>query len=150
VLLLFATLGAAAAAVRSARAPADGFAALGPALDGALQAAAHTEPDLSGQPAIVLLIDPDCAACRSAEEDLRLHVRPGEAGVRAVVLSRDDPRHAPVFDALGPGLVPAYIFADARGRPTAMLRGRRPPAVMRAWLEEALAGSLAASGPNGP
>ncbi|MGQ0722478.1 MAG: hypothetical protein ACT4PE_13030 [Candidatus Eiseniibacteriota bacterium] len=145
-LLLLAALGAAAAAVRSARAPAGGL----DALEAALVAAPRGTPDRSGEPALVLLIDPDCAACRAAEEDLRLDVRPGEFGVHTFVLSRADPRFAPVFEALGHGLVPAYVFLDARGRPRAVLRGRRPPPLVRAWLEEALAGSFEPPGPNVP
>jgi hypothetical protein len=145
-LLLLAALGAAAAAVRSARAPAGGL----DALEAALGAAPRMAPGRSGEPALVLLIDPDCAACRAAEEDLRLEVRPGEVGVHAFALSRRDPRFAPVFEALGPGIVPAYVFVDARGRPRAVLRGRRPPPLVRAWLEEALAESLDPSGPKAP
>lgn len=142
LLLITALVAAAAAAVRSVRAPVGDAAALGPAL----RAAAVQEE----APALVLLVDPGCPACRQAEEDLPLNVRPHEVGVHAVLLSRDEPRAGAAFAALGPGLLPAYVFVDSRGVPRSVLRGRRPAPQLRAWLEQSLARSLEPPDPNPP
>lgn len=141
-LVLMFLLGAAVAVVRSVRVPPDTLVALGHALDPVL---------LPRQtPTLVLLIDPECAACRVAEEELRLEVRPGELGVNTIIVSRDDERFAPVFDALGFGVFPAYLFVDSRGIPRALLRGSRRPNFLRVWLEDVLARSLGPDAANAP
>jgi hypothetical protein len=140
-LLLLAAVAGGGFAVRAARAPAAGLAALGRALPAACTLQT---------PALVLLVDPGCAACHRAEEDLRLQVKPEEIGVHAVVLSRDEVHAAAAFEAIGPGLLPAWVFVDAGGAPRAVLRGGRPAPLLRSWLEETLARSLEPSDPNPP
>lgn len=123
-IVVLGVIGARVSAVRSGRSPV---------LDGEALAAAIGDPE---GPALVLFADPDCPACGQALDDLRVEIRPEEFGVRGVVLLRADPATAPLFERLGPGLLPAYVLLDGEGRPLRVVRGYRPAAWMRRLLRD--------------
>jgi hypothetical protein len=131
VLIMGASLATAGAVVRLAR-PGDAGA-----LDAAAAAAVGSEAA-----GLIVVTDPECPACASALDELRCVVRPEELGLSVRVLeSRGE--GLPLLEALGPGLLPALVVTGPGGRPVATLRGRRPPEVVRAWLESASARALA-------
>jgi hypothetical protein len=113
-----------------------------PGEPGALAAAARDVVPRRGAPGLIVVVDPECPACASALEELRAVVRPEELGVAVRVLPGRGEGRA-LLEAAGPGLVPVFVVVDAAGHPVAVLRGPRPPALLRSWLEEALARSQA-------
>lgn len=126
--VLGAALAVAGAAVRAARPPDAG----------ALERSARALQPTGGAPALIVLIDPECPACRIAVEDLHAVVRPEELGLALRVAETGGDGRA-LRDAVGPGLVPVLLVTDAAGRPVAMLRGARSPSFVRGWLEAAAA-----------
>jgi len=103
-------------------------------------AASAVAPD--GVVGLVVVTDPGCPACGAALEGLRDVVRPEELGVSVRILENDRAGLA-LLEASGPGLLPLLVVTDASGQPVAMLRGARPPHLMRAWLEDATSRALA-------
>jgi hypothetical protein len=113
-----------------------------PAAGDALAAAALAAHFGKPAPGLLVVVDPDCPACEDAMLDLQAEVRPGELGLEVRILEAGGDGR-PLLEAAGPGLIPLLLVVDAAGRPVAMIRGPRPPAMLRAWLEEATARALA-------
>lgn len=108
----------------------------------ALAAAALAAAPARGAPGLIVVADPACPACEGALEELREVVRPRDLGLDVRILGREGEGRA-LLEAAGPGLIPVFLVVDAAGSPVAMIRGPRPPALLRAWLEEAVARALA-------
>jgi hypothetical protein len=124
---LVAVVGAAGRFVARGSEP-DRIAAPGADLRGALRI-----PD-DGRPHLVLLLDPGCAACRTAREDLPdlRRLEAGGVGVTAVEAA-DRPGLR-----LGPGLFPVYALVGPEGELLALRRGWSPPDVVLAWVQARL------------
>lgn len=116
----------------------------------ALADALAAVPSVGEGPALVVLSDAGCPACREAVFDLRCHVLPEELGVRLLVLPHDQGAGRAVSAAVGVGLFPVYVAVHQDGRPLGMLRGYRPPAFVRRWLEDRIAEGDLPAGGDGP
>ena len=88
-----------------------------------------------GAPALVLLVDPSCEACRRAADDLPFAVRPEDFGLRTAIVAVDSlgPPGPPAPRYAGP--FPAYLLVDENGTCRARMVGYRAPSVVRAWIE---------------
>lgn len=85
-------------------------------------------------PTLVLLSDPECAACARASADFeRLDF--DYLGVEWMVLTRGDPSATAVFVALGERPIPTYLLLDADETLLATQSGYVPIPVLLEWID---------------